>query len=384
MKVLILLDVLNGHNGTNKIILNIAKGILAEGNEVFLIAFGSTADSNENLKKNLEGIHYEIIGESLIDKFLFPLYIYTEKKFWYFTGEDITHIGRQLSVSRVLRKMEFRPDEIIFSNVQSLFCLPFLDVKIRLGILIHEPLILSGYGPIIGKVVAFMMGVALRRKAVIVSISEHIADVSDPGLRDHIMVLPPIAFEDIPVATTKQKEVLVDTRWTAARDPIFLLDVMDSMRNTKFYMCGKFTEDKVFIKFLKELKSRGLDKNCEIHNGISQTELDLLYDRCMILMRWSALGESGNSVSVMDAVSHECIPIVDRNLGDSAKILGGEISTDIVVQRNPREFALAAERIMDDQKFYEELRGKVKTLKNKRSWNAYAEDLLRLVGSGNW
>lgn len=379
MKVLILLDVMNGHNGTTKNILKIARGIIEAGNEVFIVTFGKTTDYETNLKNNLYEIPYEIEVDKCLDILEFPIRVYAQRKFWYFTDEDITHIGRQLKVSRILKKRKFNPDIVILSNVQTLFALPFLNNSIKPVIFIHEPLIQAGYGPLLGTIITLLAKTAIRRKALLVSVSKQSMERSDIEFRDNIEVLPMVGFEYMPEKTSKYLEVLIDTRWTEARDPFFLLDIMDAMKDTKFYMCGKFTEERLFEQFVRELKNRGLDGSCEIHNGITQNELDTLYDRCMILMRWSAFHESGNSVAVLDAVSHECIPILDRKLGDVAEILSREMSPDIVVERNPEEFALAAKRILNDERTYNELLKKLRVLKQKRTWRAYAEDLLKLI-----
>ena len=118
---------------------------------------------------------------------------------------------------------------------------------------------------------------------------------------------------------------------------------------------------------------------CEVHSQISQEELNALYEKCMILIRWSGLNERGNSASVMHAISYECIPIVDLNLGEIPDLLKKEVSPEIVVERKGTEFANIVNKIFNDENKYTELIGKIRILKSKYTWKDYSMKLLSFL-----
>jgi glycosyltransferase involved in cell wall biosynthesis len=378
MKVLIIMDVLNGHSGTSKIILSLARGMIESGNDVLLLAFGRTKDWS-NLQDKLRMIQFILVDRKISDLIEYPFRIYAKKKFWYFTAEDITHISRQIYVSKTIKARSFKPDIVILSNVQVAFTLFTLNHKIKPCLIIHEPINPVGYGALLGRIILFFLKEILRRKGLFISISEPSRLGSTKDLQSKIIVLPPIAFENVSVTRTKEKSILLDTRWTVDRDPFFLLGVIADLPGIKFYMCGNFPQRSLLNNFIGSLKERGYDNLCEIHSEISQEELNVLYEKCMILMRWSGLNERGNSASVMNAISYECIPIVDLNLGEIPDLLKREVSPEIVVKRKETEFAKIVNKIFNDEKEYAELIAKIRILKTKYTWKDYSMKLLSFL-----
>ena len=81
MKVLMLMDVLNGHSGTSKIILSLARGMIESGNDVLLLAFGRTKDWS-NLQDKLRMIQFILVDRKISDLIEYPFRIYAKKKFW--------------------------------------------------------------------------------------------------------------------------------------------------------------------------------------------------------------------------------------------------------------------------------------------------------------
>ena len=378
MKVLIIMDVLNGHSGTSKIILDLARGMIQSGNDVLLLAFGRTKDWS-NLQDKLKFIQFILVDRKISDLVEYPFRIYAKKKFWYFASEDITHISRQIYVSKAIKARHFKPDIVILSNVQVAFTIFTLNEKIKPCVIIHEPINPIGYGPLLGRVILFFLKELLRRKGLLISISEQSKLSSTKDFQSNIIVLPPIAFENVSVTHIKEKSIILDTRWTIDRDPFFLLGIIAELPGIKFYFCGNFPQKSLLNNFLKILKERGYENLCEVHSQISQEELNALYEKCMILIRWSGLNERGNSASVMHAISYECIPIVDLNLGEIPDLLKKEVSPEIVVERKGTEFANIVNKIFNDENKYTELIGKIRILKSKYTWKDYSMKLLSFL-----
>ncbi|MEM3828769.1 MAG: glycosyltransferase [Conexivisphaerales archaeon] len=260
-----------------------------------------------------------------------------------------------------------------------IFSIFFIDSRIKSSLILHESFEPSGYGKVLGGILYSLLNIGIRRNLNIISISNITKLNTIEKVRDKIRVIPPIAFENLSSINNKEKSIILDTRWTQDREPLFLLGIMEKLKNVKFYMCGSFPNESLEGEFITELKRMSLDKTCELHLGVSGEEMNMLYDRSMILMRWSGLSEKGNSVAVMDSISHECIPIVDANLGEMPDIIKKEISPILVVERREEAFAEVAIKILENEELYNRLREKIKELKIKMSWKSYSESLLKIV-----
>ena len=114
MNILIIIDVLNGHNGSFKIMRNIAYG-LAKHNRVKILFFNKS-DDYKNALPLLNGLNYDILTtkklweiENLFKKIII-------KNHENIRLDDMPLFLIQFSMYRYLKKINFKPDLMIFSN----------------------------------------------------------------------------------------------------------------------------------------------------------------------------------------------------------------------------------------------------------------------------
>lgn len=372
MNVLVVGDVLNGHNGTFKITSNIAHG-LNKNNKVKLVFFGRTNDF-KNVLSLIDDIDFEIIEPNrilgIIERLIKNILI---KKHSNFQSDDIPSIFSQLLLYRHLHKIKFHPDMIIFSNVFSSFSLLRKSKYNKNIIILHEAPLFDDFNFLFRTILRKYLNI-LNRKALLISSNEQTTSKIKFHFNYNVVTYPPISFTNYYIKFKKEKNVLLDTRWTANRDPMFITKIAPLVDNVKIIMHGIFVDKSIESELMKTVAKNNY--NIDIVYNDDNDNLIRLYKRALIVLRWNALNETGNSVAFMDAVSYDCIPIVDGALGIS-KFISENISSDLVVSKNEQEIAHIINKLIEDENYYNTILFKVRECKERFSWEAYSENLIR-------
>lgn len=372
MNVLIVIDVLNGHNGTFKIMRNIAYGF-SKNHNVRVLFFGKSNDY-KNVISLLDGFDYDIISYRIIDSIEMPIKILITKSHNNFNHDDIPSFFAQFYLTRYLKKTKFGPDLIIFSSYFASVSLIFNKYHKNI-VFLHEAPIFDDFRFIINKIMQTYVRF-IGNRAKFLSISEGTTLKTNKKFKFNMATLPPIAFLGSEEEYKKERIILVDTRWTSDRQPEFIIEIAERIEGFKIIMHGVFTEKKLFYELLDKIKSKG--KNIEIIANDSEKDLQNLYKKAIIVLRWSGRHETGNSLSIINAISYNCIPIVDQNLG-IANFIAKNISRDLVVKKDPDSFAQRILKIDSDKEYYYKMRQNVINCKNKFSWENYADELTKVI-----
>lgn len=163
---------------------------------------------------------------------------------------------------------------------------------------------------------------------------------------------------------TKERFALVDTRWSPARDPGFLVDVLTKVEGPQVIMAGSFPRPALKARFLSRLESAGLASRVTVRTDLPELEVARLYSRALCYMRWSgysatSVPETGLGWGFIRAIENGCPIIADDGLGASRLISDGK--EGMVVDRNPASFALALKHLWTNE-------GEAKSMANA-AWN---------------
>lgn len=371
MNILIVIDVLNGHNGTFKIMRNIAYGFRKYHN-VRILFFGKSNDY-ENVLSLLAGFDYDIISHRIIDSLELPLKIFITKSHNNFNYDDIPSLFAQIYLNRYIKKTKCNPDLIVFSSYFASVSL-ILNRYYKNIVLLHEAPVFDDFKFVTNKILeTYVKFIGNRTKFL--SISEGTTLKTNKKFKFNITTLPPIAFLDSEEEYRKEKLILVDTRWTSDRQPEFILEVAQRIKGFKIIMHGIFTEEKLYYRMSDEIKSKLL--NIEMIANDTEEELQNLYKKAIIVIRWSGKHETGNSLSIINAISYNCIPILDKDLG-IANFVANNISRDLVVEKNPDCFAKIISKLSKDNEYFSEIEQNLINCKKKFSWEKYALELTKI------
>lgn len=373
MKVLIVIDVLNGHNGTFKIMRNIAYGF-SKHNYVKILFFGKTKDY-ENALPLLMGFDYNIITNKFISKFENTIKNIILKGHENIKLDDVPLFSVQFFLSKYLKKMDFEPDLVIFSNYFSSLSL-ITSSSVKSIVLLHEAPLFDDFNILLRKFVHIYLRI-ISKRTTFLSISSGITTKTMDKFNFKVVTKPPIGFIDYNFID-KEKFILLDTRWTEDRDPLFVIKIAEHIKNIKIKMHGIFTNEKIREDLLKLIVLN--DLNIQLISGDSDDDLQYLYQKAPIVLRWSAFHESGNPLSIFNAVSNNCIPVVDKSLGQ-ALFISQNISSDLVVEKNGSEIATVIKKIFDDQDYYKDLLSRVIECKKRYTWEKYAEELINEINT---
>lgn len=372
MNILIVIDVLNGHNGTFKIMRNIAYGFRKNHN-VRIIFFGRSKDY-KNVLSLLDGFNYDI----LYSKFLYSIEklfkVSITNKHANFKVDDIPSFLVQFYTFEHLKRLDFDPDLIIFSSIFSSFSLVLNDNK-KSAVILHEAPLFDDFNFVIRSIMQIYVKMIGKRTKYL-SISNMTTQKTNRKFKFDIVTKPPLAFSDPGNDLKKEKIVLLDTRWTADRDPLFAIELAKKINGLKIVMHGIFTDEAAYKKLKDEITSKGYNI-ASIAND-SEEDLEDLYKKALIVLRWSGKHETGNSLSIMNAISYGCIPVIDEELGSSEFIMEN-ISSDLVVKKDPECFSNIILKLIHDEEYYKNILRKVIDCKRKFSWENYANDLLKAI-----
>jgi glycosyltransferase involved in cell wall biosynthesis len=372
MNVLIVTDILNGHNGTFKIMRNIAYGF-SKNHNVRLLFFGKSNDY-KNVLSLLDGLDYDIISYQIIDKLELPFKILITKTHSNFNYDDIPSFFGQFFLTRHLNKTKFNPDLIIFSSYFASGSL-IINRYHKNIVFLHEAPLFDDFRLIIKKIMQTYVKF-IGHRAKFLSISENTTLKTNKKFEFNITTLPPIAFPELVEEYKKEKIILVDTRWTSDRQPEFILEIAYRIKRFKIIMHGVFTDQKLHSKLSDKIKSKV--PNIEMIANDSDEDLQNLYKKAIIVLRWSGKHETGNSLSIINAISYNCIPIVDQDLG-IASFVSNNISKDLVVKRDPECFAKIIFKLSEDTRYYTKIQQNVINCRKKFSWENYALELTKII-----
>ena len=372
MKILVIEDVLNGHNGSFKIMRNIAYGF-KKNNDVKIIYFGKSKDY-KNVLPLLDGFDYHILFNKYISFLESTIKKIILKKHKNFKIDDLPSFFLEFYLFRYLKKINFSPDFIIFSNPLSSLVLIFSS-KYKSIIYLHEAPLFDDFNYVLRKFMYIYLNI-LNKRSTYISISMGTTSKVNKNFLFKIVTKPPIAFLDGDNYCNKEKFILLDTRWTATRKPLFILEIAQLMKNVKIIMHGVFSDNEIKNELNIIIKKNKY--NIELISNDTTEELIDLYKKAMIVMRWSGLNETGNSLSIIDAISYNCIPVIDKNLG-IANFIKDNISPYLVVNGNAEEFTKIALKLLNENDFYKEILNNVIKCKKNYSWEKYANNLLSIM-----
>ncbi|MGP6208042.1 hypothetical protein ACNF42_08465 [Cuniculiplasma sp. SKW3] len=371
MKILIVIDVLNGHNGTFKIMRNIAYGF-ADINDVKIIFFGKSKDY-KNVLPLLEGFNYTMLSNKFLYKFESIIKNIIIKNHENIKLDDVPLFSIQFSLFKYLRKIDFEPDFIIFSNYFSSLSL-LINNKINSIVLLHEAPLFNDFNFLIRKFIYIYLSI-ISKKTKFLSISQDISKKTMDNFKFKVITRPPIGFIDYNVKD-KERFILLDTRWTEDRDPLFVVNIAKNMRNIKIIMHGIFTNDNIKEQLIKKITFENY--NVQLISNDSDDELQNLYQKALVVIRWAGFNERGNPLSIFNAISYNCIPVVDKALG-LAPFISENISPDLVVNKDKNEIAIVVKKIFEDRSYYDNLLCKVIECKERFSWKKYSEQLINEI-----
>ena len=374
MKVVIVGDVLNGHNGTCPLFLNLADGLIQGGHEVVLIYFSKTKDWS-NLSSLLKDKTVYFIKKQVFDIFEFPIRWLIKKIMWTFNYEDITYLFRQFRLGRIIRKIGKNPDLIIYQNPQSALYLLLQSGSSNNLVYLFEPVEFQNMRHL-QRLFYLVIFNRVFKVGRLIAASEKTRQATQVSLNKYIDCVPLFGFNSVRQNSILMREIiLLDTRWTETREPLFVIEILEKLSEFKFIMHGKFSNPLLKNKLIEELNKRKLNSRCELISETSHEELVALYKRCKILLRWSANPEYGNSTSVFNAIQYDCVPIIDKYLG-SAEFVATELSSDLVVDRKPESFVAQIKKIMFNEKYYLSLIERISIVKDKYNWTKRAEEII--------
>jgi len=375
INVLIVEDVLNGHSGTTKLMINMARGFKRLNYNVLMIFFGETDDSI-NIKDSLKDINYYILKFSHLNKIEYLVHLYLSFKMKNINIDDIAYITNEFKLKKFLKKIKFSPDFIIMSNFISAFFLINYKNNSKKILILHEAPLFDDFNRLL-RFFLLRYIYYLNKKTDFLSISSEIKNKTLKNLNINSSFIFPVGFDNINIDKKKKDNfILIDTRWTDDRDPFFIIDILKNV-DSHFIFHGYFPDNKLKNSLIEKIKSLNLINKISVISGLSDEELNSYYKKSKIVLRWSGIHESGNSVSTINAITYECIPVIDNKLGFN-EFLSKNISNDIVVKRDPDDFSIIINKILNDDELYNYLQEKIKTIKKIYTWERICNEILNI------
>lgn len=371
---------LSAHSGTSKVATELVRGLRAAGCDVSTHAFSTTSDvallgGSEDLPP--PNSRRSRVTRTLSTAFQLPLI----RTVWRdgFAPEDAVDFWGAITDSGFVLKAR-RAQLVVFMNYWA--ALPRFRLETtprpRTVVYFHE---LPSYAEVPPGVRGFLRGLVrglASRCDCIVSVSPRI----QAGVRNELGLESQVLYHGIRSISTqwaKEGFVLLDTRWTDSRQPLFALDVAAAVPETRFVMAGHFPSPSVRAGVEREIRDRGIGDRITIRTGLTETQLTELYGRARWYLRWSAVGgEAGPSVGMFDAIAGRSVPIVDEGMGGADFLRTNQLG-GLVVRRDPTEFASRLRFFQEKPEQYTRILERIELVRQANSWPAYGLRLLQLA-----
>lgn len=177
--------------------------------------------------------------------------------------------------------------------------------------------------------------------------------------------------------TKRERFFLLDTRWTRARNPFFLLQLLRQVPEVKFVVTGSFSPSSLGDTLKSEINAAGFDDRVTFVVNPSDAVLDSLYSKARAYLRWPAVTptavETGIGWGVIKAMENSCPVILDERMG-FAEVLRRH-SAGLPVPGGAIGFANAVETLDRDDQITSQLAGNAWRVANEYSIRSSIPDL---------
>jgi len=205
INVLIVEDVLNGHSGTTKLMINMARGFKRLNYNILMIFFGETDDSI-NIKDSLKDINYYILKFSHLNKIEYLVHLYLSFKMKNINIDDIAYITNEFKLKKFLKKIKFSPDFIIMSNFISAFFLINYKNNSKKILILHEAPLFDDFNRLL-RFFLLRYIYYLNKKTDFLSISSEIKNKTLKNLNINSSFIFPVGFDNINI--DKKKRIIL-------------------------------------------------------------------------------------------------------------------------------------------------------------------------------
>ena len=366
---------LNGHSGTPKYLIKIAEAFLEHGDEINILFFSESSDS-ENIKDMVKKFDYKIIKERKSILYYLQLAVIKLFESNSFNENDIGGLLNQLATLKYIKKN--KPDIVIAINIFSALSFIFLPKGCcKKLVYLHEAPLFEELPFPLRFSLRFYTRAIHNKSDYFISISNDICAKSNKiGIKSIPLLF--IFFDSNIKYLEKENIILMDTRWTMERNIFFSIKIIEKLRDMKFIVAGYFPDKKIKEKYLEILNSEKLNERVQIVENFTEDYLNELYKKSKYVIRWGSFHESGLPVSIFKGISYSCIPIISENLGFS-KFIKEEISPELVVSMREEDFAEIINKIEKDRDKYNQLISKIENIHIKYSNESYINDLLEVI-----
>ena len=375
MKIVILVRIL-WSAGAQKIAIKEAKELQSMGNDVELIFLrGKKLPEYDEI---LEGINYKIISETG-DSILSPLYQYVTHKFSPDRGNE-SRVDYNL-----IRKF---PDYIKNKGVDYIIChdqlaglagyYSYKKFGIKYSVFVHERLTLN-HGSILGRFWYYYEHQVLKNAVKVFTITDKVAKtVKKIQNIEAVVNYPGMDINKITEFNEKENGLIAVSMWDYGRKPELYLDIIENIPDFILYLVGNFRIKEHEDLIRREIKKRKLDQKVIMKQGLKESELIEMYQKCKFVIRFG-FGEFGVGTATIEALQN-CVPlIINSDLG-SAELINTYscgVVLDDINSDNIRTFINENNNINS----YEKLQGNIVKLSKDYSWKKHAEKLLNQVNN---
>lgn len=360
-------------SGVPKMAVHQARQLVKMGHDVELIFLrGSKLSGYEDL---LGGLDYRVLsptGESTLS----PVYERVTKWFAPDRGTE-SRIDYNL-----IRRF---PDSISHSGVDYVIChdqfagLAGYYARRRLGtpysVYMNERV--TQYSvPFLGDIANWYEGRVLKGAAGVFLITPKIGDsiLQKHGVSGTLNYLGMDLVSKAPFEEKDQSLIAV-SMWDLGRRPWYYLDILQYLPTYRLRMVGRWRVPEAKQIFVRQSERLGLQSRVDLFEGVSENELDSLYDRSKFYLRFG-FGEYGSG-STVECIEHRVPLVMNEDIGTADLVreydCGAVLSLD-----DPAEIAKWI-KAHDDSGVYHSLQANLDTLSAQFSWKAHCEKLLAPV-----
>jgi glycosyltransferase involved in cell wall biosynthesis len=370
MKIIILVRIL-WTAGAQKIAIKEARELQSMGNDVELIFLrGKKLPEYEEM---LDGINYKIISETG-NSILSPLYQYVTNKF----------TPDRRSESRVdynlIRKF---PEYVKNKDVDYIICHDQLaglagyyshkKFGIKYSVFVHEKLT-PNHDSILGPLWHHYEHNILKNAVKVFTITDKVAKTVEEIQNIRAVVnYPGMDINKITEFSKKENGLIAVSMWDYGRKPELYLDIIENIPEFILYLVGNFRIKELENLVKKEIKKRNLEQKVIMKQGIKESELIEMYQKCKFVIRFG-FGEYGLGSAAMEAMQN-CDPIIINSDLGTAELVNKYscgIVLDDINSDNIKKFINEDNNINS----YEKLQGNIIKLSKDYTWKKHSEKLL--------
>ena len=198
------------------------------------------------------------------------------------------------------------------------------------------------------------------------------------GYRNVFILYPGLSIQSfVPTFMERENVAISVTMWDKGRKPEVLLEIAKLLRTVRIIIAGNWADSDYLRSFRELVRNEGLSDKVEVTGSISESDLQQLYRKCKVAIRFG-YNEAGPGMGSLEAISHGIPLIINSGIGIK-EVVSNNVNCIIVDELSSQIVADMIEELSHNQLLWDKISENEKELAKGLSWESHGLKLEKIL-----